>query len=239
MCVLRQLFFEGFYCNDQGHFRIIQNVTHPLRRILRIQRHIRSSRLQDPQQPHHHLYRPLHTQPHHLLPPHSLLPQIPPQLVGSQVQLPVAHLLPFVLHRHLSSTPPRLLLDQLLYPAPSLIRPLRLVPLLHHLSSLSLSQQLQLPQPLLHSSLPHHPPQHSLVMLQQPLHRPRFVQLLAIPHGPSHSLLPLPHHHRHIELHRLHLLLQNLRLHSSHLPLPQRHVLHHQHHLAQRRLAPT
>ena len=49
----------------QKHFRlrIFHHVLEPLRRIPRIQRHIRPSRFQDPQQPHYHLQRALHTIP--------------------------------------------------------------------------------------------------------------------------------------------------------------------------------
>src|SRR5437660_2709078 len=60
------------------HARILQHVPLPLLRIPRIYRHIRSARLQHPQQPHHHLHRPLHHHAHQLFALHPLLLQISP-----------------------------------------------------------------------------------------------------------------------------------------------------------------
>src|SRR5947209_3483997 len=74
--------------------------------------------------------------PTHLPPPLS-----PSSFLSSR---PIPHLPPFVLLRCLSASHSRLLLAQLLHQPSSFIPPLRLVPLLHHLSPLFLSQQLQL-----------------------------------------------------------------------------------------------
>src|SRR6266704_3158353 len=166
------------------------------------------------------------------------------QPVRPPVQLLVAHHLPAVLHRHRSSLPPHLLLNQLRHtPAPVL--PLRPVPLLHHLLPLRSPQQPHFSRPPLR--LFHHPLPHRLYMPQQPLHRPRFIQVPRIaqlslqlpsslsPFFPLSPLSPLPHRQQQIELRRpaLHLVLAYL--HPCHLHFPRFHVLQHQHHLEQRR----
>src|SRR5258708_19657430 len=59
---------------------VLDHVFQPLRRIPRLQRHIRSARLQNPQQAHHHLHRALHAHPPHPPPLPSPLPSTIPHL---------------------------------------------------------------------------------------------------------------------------------------------------------------
>src|SRR6185503_11369440 len=79
---------------------VSDHVLQPFPRITRIQRHIRPSRFHDSHDPDHHLQRPLHTQPHHRVRPHSLSSQVMPHPVGSPVQFPVTQLLSPVNQRH-------------------------------------------------------------------------------------------------------------------------------------------
>src|SRR5580692_6415871 len=88
--------------------RIPQHIPDPLRRIRRIDRHLRTPRLQDPQDPYEQLHRPLHTDRHQLTPSHSQPPQIMPHLVAPLLQLPVAQPLIPIHHRHRLRPPPRL-----------------------------------------------------------------------------------------------------------------------------------
>src|SRR6185369_79215 len=90
------LFFSQYLLHQstprhhQPHPAVFHHVPQPLRRILRVQRHISSSRFPDPQHRHHHLDRPLQTYSHQALRSHSPLPQISRQLVGPPVQFPIA-----------------------------------------------------------------------------------------------------------------------------------------------------
>src|SRR6478752_8447505 len=106
----KQLFLSPL--RQQNHrSAVLHHVAQPLPRIPRIQRHIRPSRLQDPQQPHHHLQPPLRADPHPVPPLHPYSPPVIPQLVRSPVPLPLVQTRFFIHHRHSFRTPLHLLLE--------------------------------------------------------------------------------------------------------------------------------
>ena len=59
----------------------------PLRRVGGIERQIGAARLEDAEQPHDHLERALHAQPHHRLGADPEAAQMMRQLVGAGVEL--------------------------------------------------------------------------------------------------------------------------------------------------------
>src|ERR1700730_5049031 len=131
----------------QQHRRstVFQHVPQPFHRVSRIQRYVRSSRLQNRHQPYHHLQAPLHADPYSPVRLHSQLPQIMRQPIRSPVQLPVGQLFVFVNHRHRFRTLLHLLLEQLLNALLSRILCLRLVPFIQNPLPLPLRQHIQSP----------------------------------------------------------------------------------------------
>src|SRR5258708_11419653 len=111
----------------QQHSRlgIFQHVLQALLRIPRIQRHIRSPRLQHSQQRHHHLQTPLQADRHTALRLHPLPPQVPRHLFRSPVQLSITHTLLPESHRPPLHPPLHFLPEHPLHrpAAPPLLRP--------------------------------------------------------------------------------------------------------------------
>src|SRR5579872_1691218 len=227
---LRQTPRQPLLAHQHLHPRISQHVAQPLLRILHIQRHVRPARLQYPQNPHHHLHRPLHRDPHQDLRPYSLLPQIPSQLVRSPVQLSVTDRFSRAHHRNLLWSPLRLLLEYLRHAAVPRILPSRLVPLHQHLLPLLLIHQRQPPDLLLR--IPHCCFQQPLVVPHHPLHRLCLKQVPAVDEPHHHLLAHLPHVHFQIEPRRWHF--HRHQAQSRQPDLRDRRVLHHEHYLHQR-----
>ena len=70
----------------------------PLRRIARVQRHIRASGLEDAQQSHDELQRTLHGNRHQHLRPYAQRTQVVRELVGPRIELGVGQ--PLLLEHH-------------------------------------------------------------------------------------------------------------------------------------------
>ncbi len=98
--------------------RIRQHKRLTLHRIRRINRHIRTTRLQHPQQPHKHLHRPLNTNPHQHLRPHPTTHQKRRQPRRTLIQLTKRQRLPTTHHRHSPRRTTNLLPNQLMQTTP-------------------------------------------------------------------------------------------------------------------------
>ncbi len=82
-----------------GWRAVFQHVGNPIRRIGRIQRHITTTRLEDRQQPDHHVEATLDTDRHPRIRPHALPTEVMRQSVGLLVQFAIAEALPTMQHR--------------------------------------------------------------------------------------------------------------------------------------------
>src|SRR6185312_16316562 len=123
------------FLRQQHHRRaVLEHVLQPLGGIGRIQRYIPRTSLQHCQNSDHHLLSTLHTNSYPCVRPHSLLPQIVRELIGSPVQFTVTQLLPFKHHRRCFRRTPCLLLKQLVDTQLTRILFFRLVPSVQHLS---------------------------------------------------------------------------------------------------------
>ncbi|GLI04478.1 hypothetical protein YDYSG_05080 [Paenibacillus tyrfis] len=129
---------------QQLRLRILQHITDAFFRILRINRHVRASGFQDPQNPDDHLERTADHKPDQLVPAHAPGSQRPSQPVRSLVQLPVCQ--PFVLEYYgdMIRGAFRLLLDQPMNRLPPLIIRLRIVERLKQLPFLRLGQHVRM-----------------------------------------------------------------------------------------------
>src|ERR1051326_5641964 len=224
---------------QQRHRRaVFQHVAQPFGRIRRVQRHVCASRLQHPQQPHHHLHAALYTNRHTLVRPHSKRSQVVPQTVRSPVQLLITYRCVLTHHRHRIRRLPYLLLKQLLHTLLFRILLLCPVPLVHNLSRLFLRQQRQ---PIHHLAIPaHHPFQQPPKISDIPLHRRSLVQrrrVLDCSHDPIPHLLQ---RQTYVVL-RCHLRSRTYwpHLQSRQLQLCLRRVLPGEHHLEQRTVRQT
>ncbi len=88
--------------------RVGQHIADPLRRILRIHRHIRAAGLPHRQQRHHQLHRPRQHHPHEAVRAHAAFHQHPGQPVRPRVQLRIRDLRVPAHHRHRVRRLPRL-----------------------------------------------------------------------------------------------------------------------------------
>ena len=111
--MLRQALFESSLRQQHRRSRVGEHVCQSFGRVLRIQRHIRASRFQDPQQPHHHLQRALDANAHQRIGPDSKCAQMMRQLIRLAIELAVGQLSVFKGHRSSPRPPRRLLLEQL------------------------------------------------------------------------------------------------------------------------------
>ncbi len=69
---------------------VLQHVAQPLRRIPRVQRHVRTARLQNTQQAHHHFQAALYADRHPVIRPDAQPDQMMRQLVGARIQLRIS-----------------------------------------------------------------------------------------------------------------------------------------------------
>ena len=121
---------------EHGGLRVLEHEGQALCRVGRVQRHVRSARLEDPQQADHHLQRSLHAdadQPPGLTPER---PKMRRQPIGPGVQFTVSQPLIFKHHGHRFRRPLDLLLEQLVDAPLPRIGPPRVVPRLQDLLSL-------------------------------------------------------------------------------------------------------
>src|SRR5712671_1809376 len=86
---------------------VFRHIPKPFLRILRIHRHVRSTRLQHTQYPHHQIQRPIHAQTHPRLPPHTQRSKSTPQNARPAIQIPIRQRLPTEHHRNPLAAIPR------------------------------------------------------------------------------------------------------------------------------------
>ena len=122
---------------EHGHgCAVIHDVLQAFFRILRVQRHIRSSSFQHRQQSHDHFHAPLRADAYPLFRLDSMLPQIMRQTVGPPVQLVIAHPLAAEHHRRSLRRALHLGFEQLVNTRILWIFRMRHVPLMQNLLSL-------------------------------------------------------------------------------------------------------
>src|SRR5215471_2386800 len=211
--------------------RILHHELQPLLRILRVQRQIRPSRLQHPQQPHHHLQRSLQADPYNLLRPHSPPHQIMRQPVGALIQLPVLQLPPFEHYRHRLWSTLHLRLEHLRQRRLRHLSP-RIVPLLQNPPPLLRSQHIHPPDcPL---RIRDHRLQHPHILPRHLLHPPPVKQIpLVHPAKPDPPAL-LHRMHLQIEAHPQFISAYPTDLQPLHPPRDQRYILKRKDHLIHR-----
>ncbi len=126
---------------QQADATVLDHVGQALLRIIRVQRHIGATGLEDTQQAHHHFQAALQRQPHQYIRPYPALAQSVCQLVGALVELPVAQRLPGKQHGGGVRGALRLGGDQLMHTALAVKPRLGAVPGLHLLLLLSIQQR--------------------------------------------------------------------------------------------------
>src|SRR5579864_4057402 len=190
------LMLPGAIGHDQSRANFTHHVPQPLTGIIRIQRHVRSTRLHDPQHRDHHLDAPLQAHSYYSFRSYPSLSQIPAQLVRAPLQLPIRNTLVHVHQRHRFRLLLRLSADHRLHRLlPAYLLLLSSSPLHQHLLPLGRTQQLHFLHlhslstfPIFYQRL-----QHLLDMPQQPLHRRFRKQLRPVLHHPVQLSSGLPH----------------------------------------------
>jgi len=124
------------------HLSVFQHDIQALLRICRIQRQVRSTRLEDTQQPYHHLQRPLHTDSNQHLRAHTQGSQVMRQLIRSSIQLPIGEVLAFENDRDTIWSPLDLSLKKLMNTTLWVVCRC-IVPLNQHLAPLGVCQKRQ------------------------------------------------------------------------------------------------
>src|SRR5678815_1291082 len=85
---------------NQAGARISQHIGEALLRVLRVERHVGAAGLEDGYQPHDQLEAAIKHDAHRHLWPNASASQVMSQLISSAVQLLIAELLAFILHRN-------------------------------------------------------------------------------------------------------------------------------------------
>ena len=182
------------------HVGVRQHEGQPVGRIIRIQRHVRAARLQNAQQPDHHLQRTLHTNPHEHIRTDPALDEVLRQLVGAAIEFAVRQARLTERHRHRLGRARHLHRDQLMQANLAWIIDGLVVPFLEQLPPLGGRQQRQLAQPLLR--LRRRREQQRFKMSQPPANRDLREQVGAVLDEAFDALRPLDHLHRQVELGR-------------------------------------
>ena len=76
-----------------------QHESQPLSRVARIERHVGSTGLENPQQPHQQIERTLHRDRYQYLPPHPECAQVVRELIGPRIELGISELFSLEHHR--------------------------------------------------------------------------------------------------------------------------------------------
>ncbi|VBE80101.1 Uncharacterised protein [Burkholderia pseudomallei] len=127
----------------QGRLAVLHDPAQAIRRICRIQRHIRAARLQDRQQPHHHLDSAFRAKRNQSVRAHAARLQIVRKPVRSGVEFRVAQSLSLERQRNRLRLPIHLRFEQLMNALLDRIVTLRCVPRVHHLLTLGPRQHIE------------------------------------------------------------------------------------------------
>ncbi len=176
------------------------HVSQPLRRIGRIQRHIRTACLQHRQQRHHHLDAALHADRHPVVRAHAQLAQVMRQLVGLRIQLAIRQRHLALHHRDGRWIALHLSLEQFMHTGIAWIIRRRCIPLRQHLMPLVFAQQWQMLHCPIFSALGHHRIQQVLPMPHPAIQRRTLEQRYGIVQTSDDPLLTLGQRQRQIEL---------------------------------------
>ena len=120
---------------------ILHHQPHSVRGPVRIERHIRSARLENSEQADHHLERARGAKAHEHLGANPQSDEAVSKVVGPRVQLGVCELAVFVHHRHRIGRAGHLILEQLVSAAVSWIVSPRIVPRDQHLVAFRLGEE--------------------------------------------------------------------------------------------------
>src|SRR5581483_4737130 len=74
-------------CQHYRWFGIDQHVLQPLARVARVKRHVCSARLEDPEEPNHHLKTTLSADSNQLIGPYSSAPEMARETIRSLIKL--------------------------------------------------------------------------------------------------------------------------------------------------------
>ncbi|VBH43543.1 Uncharacterised protein [Burkholderia pseudomallei] len=127
----------------QGRLAVLHDPAQAIRRICRIQRHIRAARLQDRQQPHHHLDSAFRAKRNQSARAHAARLQIVRKPVRSGVEFRVAQSLSLERQRNRLRLPIHLRFEQLMNTLLDRIVTLCCVPRVHHLLTLGPRQHIE------------------------------------------------------------------------------------------------
>ncbi len=146
------------------------HIGQPLRRIGRIQRHIRTTGLEHRQHRHHHLHTTLHTDRHAIIRAHTQSAQVMCPPIGSRIQLGIRQRHLTLHHRDGRWITYHLRLEQLVHTGIARIIRRRCIPLHQHLMPLGLVQQRQTIHRHIFGTLGHHRRQQTTPMPHPSLH---------------------------------------------------------------------
>ncbi len=91
----RKPLLQARLSQQYARLRILQHERQTIARVSRIQRNVRTSGLQNPEQPDQHFQRALDADADENVAPDSEIPQVVRQAVGTVVELPISQLLVF------------------------------------------------------------------------------------------------------------------------------------------------
>ncbi|CAJ5894368.1 Uncharacterised protein [Burkholderia pseudomallei] len=219
----------------QGRLAVLHDPAQAIRRICRIQRHIRAARLQDRQQPHHHLDSAFRAKRNQSARAHAARLQIVRKPVRSGVEFRVAQSLSLERQRNRLRLPIHLRFEQLMNALLDRIVTLRCVPRVHHLFAFGFVEQRQAHDRLVRGACCHAFQQTAPIGHVTP-HR-RFVEQRArVIQVTDDVVARLPQRQRQFELRRLQRRLHGANRQPRYRQFPRRHVLPDEHHLEQRRM---
>ncbi|CAJ9174119.1 Uncharacterised protein [Burkholderia pseudomallei] len=219
----------------QGRLAVLHDPAQAIRRICRIQRHIRTARLQDRQQPHHHLDSAFRAKRNQSVRAHAAPLQIVRKPVRSGVEFRVAQSLSLERQRNRLRLPIHLRFEQLMNALLDRIVTLRCVPLVHHLLAFGFVEQRQAHDRLVRGARCHAFQQTAPIGHVTP-HR-RFVEQRArVIQVTDDVVARLLQRQRQFELRRLQRRLHGADRQPRYRQFPRRHVLPDEHHLEQRRM---
>ncbi|VCB95929.1 Uncharacterised protein [Burkholderia pseudomallei] len=219
----------------QGRLAVLHDPAQAIRRICRIQRHIRTARLQDRQQPHHHLDSAFRAKRNQSVRAHAARLQIVRKPVRSGVEFRVAQSLSLERQRNRLRLPIHLRFEQLMNALLDRIVSLRCVPRVHHLFAFGFVEQRQTGDGHVRRSGRHAFQQTAPIGHVTP-HR-RFVEQRArVIQVTDDVVARLPQRQRQFELRRLQRRLHGADRQPRYRQFPCRHVLPDEHHLEQRRM---
>ncbi|KGV23101.1 hypothetical protein X895_6115 [Burkholderia pseudomallei MSHR4503] len=219
----------------QGRLAVLHDPAQAIRRICRIQRHIRTARLQDRQQPHHHLDSAFRAKRNQSVRAHAARLQIVRKPVRSGVEFRVAQSLSLERQRNRLRLPIHLRFEQLMNALLDRIVTLRCVPRVHHLFAFGFVEQRQAHDRLVRGARCHAFQQTAPIGHVTP-HR-RFVEQRArVIQVTDDVVARLLQRQRQFELRRLQRRLHGANRQPRYRQFPRRHVLPDEHHLEQRRM---